>query len=103
MRDGLKITKCRGKKDKNAIELPRPHSEAGEAVLRVGQVGDGAEGDAFEIRLGEGKKGKKGERGVSGDIWAIRGNRRRPLAHPEANPLTYVLSPLLRHILISHQ
>ena len=59
--DGIKITNCGGKKDKNAIELPRSHSRAGEAVLRVGRVGDGAEEDAFEISLGEGKKGKKGE------------------------------------------
>ena len=57
--DGLKITNCGGKKDKNAIELLRPHSPAGEAVLRVGRVGDGAEEDAFEIRLGEGKKGER--------------------------------------------
>ena len=64
LRDGLKITKCGGRKDKNAIELLRPHSRAGEAALRVGRVGDGAEEDAFEIRLGEGKKGKKGERCV---------------------------------------
>ena len=60
LRDGLKITKCGGRKDKNAIELLRPHSRAGEAALRVGRVGDGAEEDAFEIRLGEGKEGKEG-------------------------------------------
>ena len=71
--------------------LLRPHSEAGEAVLRVGRVGDGAEGDAFEIRLGVGEEGRE-ERGVSGDIWAICGNRQRwPLTPRQAHLLTLFL------------
>ena len=88
LRDGLKITKCRGKKDKNAIErccVPTP-KQVIEAVLRVGRVGDGAEEDAFEIRLGEGGRWEREVCPVTFGQSAATGSGRSPRGKPTYLP-----------------